>query len=203
MLPRFTAAAIAFAFAWALLVAKVAYAQRPDLEGKVIRVIDGDTLDILVDGKQRRVRLEGIDSPESTQPFYHEARQALSDKVLDKQASVKVTGRHFERLVDVVTVGGMDVNRVQVAAGLAWHFAELNKDTELAAAEQKARATNAGLWRDDLPLAPWLKRAEANDKPATVATVYVANTGSKYHLNTCRHLRAGYCEPCKTCRPGR
>lgn len=41
-----------------------------ELTASVIRVIDGDTVDVLTDDKQTfRVRLNGIDCPERGQPF--------------------------------------------------------------------------------------------------------------------------------------
>ena len=39
------------------------------LTGKVVSVADGDTISILVDRTQHRIRLDGIDCPERGQPF--------------------------------------------------------------------------------------------------------------------------------------
>ena len=38
-------------------------------EGKVVKVVDGDTLTILVDNLQHKIRLSDIDTPERKQPF--------------------------------------------------------------------------------------------------------------------------------------
>lgn len=53
------------------------------LEGAVIGIADGDTLTLLVDRTQHKIRLAEIDTPESGQPWGNRARQALADKVFD------------------------------------------------------------------------------------------------------------------------
>jgi endonuclease YncB( thermonuclease family) len=47
--------------------------------GKVVKIADGDTLTILVDSKQLKIRLSDIDTPERKQPFGTRAKQALSN----------------------------------------------------------------------------------------------------------------------------
>jgi endonuclease YncB( thermonuclease family) len=49
-----------------ILAAWSAYAE--DFQGKVVGIIDGDTLDVMRDGRAARVRLQGIDAPEDRQP---------------------------------------------------------------------------------------------------------------------------------------
>ena len=51
------------------------------LNGKVIKVADGDTVTLLVEKKSYRVRLQSIDAPEAQQPFGQAAKKALSEKV--------------------------------------------------------------------------------------------------------------------------
>jgi micrococcal nuclease len=54
--------------------------------GKVVRIVDGDTLTLLVDSKQLKIRLSDIDTPEKKQPFGTRAKQALSDLAFGKEA---------------------------------------------------------------------------------------------------------------------
>ena len=49
--------------------------------GKVIAITDGDTLKILVDSKQLKIRLAEIDAPEKGQPWGHRSKDALARKV--------------------------------------------------------------------------------------------------------------------------
>lgn len=61
-----------------LVVASPAWAE---LRGEVVRIIDGDTIDVLVDKQPVRVRLVDIDAPEKRQAFGERARQALAGMV--------------------------------------------------------------------------------------------------------------------------
>ena len=57
-------------------------------QGKVVKIADGDTLSLLVDSKQLKIRLSDIDTPERKQPFCNRAKQALSELAFGKQAQV-------------------------------------------------------------------------------------------------------------------
>ncbi len=89
-------------------------------QGKVIKIADGDTLTLLVDSKQLKIRLSDIDTPERKQPFGTRAKQALSELAFGKQARVvEVTVDRYGRIVGRVHVDGVDVNRELVAEGYA------------------------------------------------------------------------------------
>jgi endonuclease YncB( thermonuclease family) len=99
-----------------------AAAAAPALEGKVVRVIDGQTVVLQVAaGKQVRVQLAGIVAPEICQPWGPEARDALKDFVFELQVRVAdaaadrsgaVTG---ELMLDKVDIGSR-----MVEEGHAW-----------------------------------------------------------------------------------
>ena len=64
-------------------------AQAETLEGKVIKIADGDTLTLLTPSNQQvKIRLAGVDTPERKQPFGNKAKQALSNLAFQKQALV-------------------------------------------------------------------------------------------------------------------
>lgn len=57
----------------------VTYPVSADINGRIVRVLDGDTVEILGEGNQlKRVRLAGIDAPEKNQPFGQRSRQERS-----------------------------------------------------------------------------------------------------------------------------
>ena len=59
------------------------------LNGKVVKVSDGDTITILVGKKQHRIRLQGIDAPERKQPYGRASGKSLSTLVAGKQVRVE------------------------------------------------------------------------------------------------------------------
>ncbi len=78
----------------AILVATTALAaESTTLTGKVVSVHDGDTLRV-VDGTggNHAVRLQGIDAPETSQPFGTKSRNRLAALAMGKRATVAVTG---------------------------------------------------------------------------------------------------------------
>jgi endonuclease YncB( thermonuclease family) len=100
------------------------------ISGKVIGVMDGDTIEVLDASKTpRRIRLEGIDAPEKAQPFGNRSKQHLSDSVFGKQVEV-VSNKtdKYGRTVGKVLVNGKDANLEQVRAGFAWHYKEYQKE---------------------------------------------------------------------------
>ena len=127
-----------------------------DLTGKVVRVVDGDTITVL-DGSntQHKVRLNKIDAPESGQAFGNVSKKHLSSMVAGKEVKVvwQKTDR-YGRILGDVFVGELNVNLQMVKDGLAWHFKFYDKTPEYAEAEKAARAKKLGLWADPNPVEP-------------------------------------------------
>ena len=125
-------------------------------EGKVVRIVDGDTLVLLVDEKQHKIRLSDIDTPERKQPFGTRAKQALSELAFGKQTRVvEVTVDRYKRIVGRVYVGDTDVNRELVAQGFAWVYRRYSDDAELLRLEVEAKQKRLGLWANPNPIPPW------------------------------------------------
>ena len=53
------------------------HANAATLAGRVAHVVDGDTLDVMVQDKRVRIRILDIDAPEHAQPYGHRFRQSL------------------------------------------------------------------------------------------------------------------------------
>lgn len=133
------------------------------IEGKVVGVADGDTITVL-DGTRKtyRIRLVGIDAPESRQAFGQRSKQSLSSMVYGQPVSViwDKRDRYGRVLGQVVTRSG-DVNLAQVRDGMAWHYKRYASEqpapdrAAYAKAEDDAKREGRGLWGDKNPVPPW------------------------------------------------
>lgn len=128
-----------------------------DLTGKVVGVADGDTLTVLIEREQIKVRLAGIDAPEKSQAFGNRAKQSLAELCLGEVAHLAEQGKdRYKRTLAQVTCNQTDVNAEQVRRGFAWAYRKyLPADSPLFAIEQKAQEEQLGLWRDPAPMPPW------------------------------------------------
>lgn len=125
---------------------------------EVIRVIDGDTIVVDLNGEQRTVRYLGVDAPEmdwSTsrhQTFAVEATEANQRLVSGATVELEFDDARedpYSRLLAHVFTGGLHVNRHLIEQGLAQiYFIEPNMMywTEFLAAQREARAAARGLW---------------------------------------------------------
>ncbi len=128
-----------------------------ELKGKVIGIAEGDIIELLTEGKQKvKIRLNGIDAPESGQDYGAKAKQALVKRIHEKQVRVKIIGKDkYGRSIGDVFLGKEHINLWLVANGYAWHFKRFSKDETLANAEVKAQKAKIGLWSMAEPMAPW------------------------------------------------
>ncbi len=121
-------------------------------------VIDGDTIEV----HGRRIRLHGIDAPESRQtctaegkPYRcgQEAALALADKIGRRPVTCEQRDvDRYGRVVGVCRAGGEDLNRWMVAEGLALAYRRYSHD--YVAAELAAQKAGRGIWRGEFE-APW------------------------------------------------
>lgn len=146
----------------ALLFTLATLCQAELIQGKVVGVIDGDTIDVLdTANTKHRIRLAGIDAPEKSQAFGQKSKESLSDLVFARQVEVNTRkkDRHGRR-VGKVLVNGRDANLEQIRLGMAWFYREYER--ELSAAdrelydlgEQEAKRGRFGLWADANPMPP-------------------------------------------------
>ena len=151
-----------------LLLAAPLAAAAETLTGKVISIADGDTITVLVDREQVKVRLAEIDAPERGQPWGKRSKQALAEKIAGHvvQVETKFNDRYGRR-VGHVRFDGRDINRELVREGHAWVFRRWLRDETLLGDEAHARAARAGLWglpeSDRVP--PWEWRDGARTPP--------------------------------------
>jgi micrococcal nuclease len=138
------------------------------LAGKVTRVIDGDTIDVLLSSGPIRVRLHGIDAPERDQPGGSAATEWLTKQLRDQQVMLEpVSQDRYERMVAVVHLRNRNINRELVQRGHAWAYRQYLRrgDGELCALEDRARRARLGLWAAPPAHAPWEHRASDGKGP--------------------------------------
>ena len=132
-----------------------------DFNGQVVGVADGDTLTVVREQRQVRVRLLEIDAPEKTQAFGRKSKQSLSEPCFGKMAHLAEKGKdRYGRTLARVTCEGIDANAEQVRRGMAWVYDRYVTDQSLYQLQNNAKAAHIGLWRDAKPLPPWEWRKE-------------------------------------------
>ncbi len=187
---------------------------------RVVRVVDGDTFIVSIDGEDVRVRLIGVDTPESVHPnkevehFALEASDYLKHLLTNESvffgydqsnAAANHKDRYGRLLAYAYRAGdSLFVNAEIIKQGYgfaytSYPFEYLESFLEL---ERDARSGKLGLWRD------------AEDSGAVSDSLVWFNPGSnKYHRQSCRYakygavaiplseaLSKGY-EACKVCDP--
>lgn len=122
----------------------------------VIAISDGDTMTILHDQQQIKVRLAEIDAPEKRQAFGARSRESLSYICFQAQAKIQpMTKDRYGRTVARVICDGIDASVHQMESGMAWYSRKYYKDPLFPALEEEARAAQRGLWADPTPTPPW------------------------------------------------
>lgn len=97
-----------------------------DSKAMVTKVVDGDTVWVkLSNGSEEKVRLIGIDTPETGQCGFEEAKQELEQLVRNQEVSLVVGTSddrdQYERLLRYVDIDGLDTGLELIKQGLAIH----------------------------------------------------------------------------------
>ena len=97
-----------------------------DIAGKVIGISDGDTITVLQNKQQIKIRLAGIDTPEKSQDFGNKAKQFTADKVFKKQIRVEDKGTdRYNRIIGMVFYDGGCLNEDLVKCRLCLGLPEI------------------------------------------------------------------------------
>lgn len=135
--------------------------------GEVVGVLDGDTIEVLHNGKAQRVRLQGIDCPEKGQAFGSNAKQANSALIFAQEVTLQIHGKdkYGRVLADVLLADGTNVNQELVKEGWCWWYRKYApNDAILEQLETEAIEAGRGLWADPEPVPPWEYR-KAHRRP--------------------------------------
>ncbi|KAL7229238.1 hypothetical protein ACSBR2_007857 [Camellia fascicularis] len=106
--------------------------------------------------RKYRIRLRGIDAPESEMPYGKEAKEELTKLVQGKCLRVLVFDQdHYGRSVGDVYCNGIFIQESMLKKGLAWHYKAYDQRPELEKWEKEARTKRVGLWASSNPEMPW------------------------------------------------
>ena len=130
---------------------------------KVVKVVDGDTLDVSINGKTEAIRLIGINTPETVDPrkpvecfgkeASNKAKELLAGKTVGLQNDPTQGERDkYGRLLRYVTLAdGTSFNKLMISQGYAYEYT-YNKpykyQAEYKQAQKTASANKKGLWAD-------------------------------------------------------
>lgn len=135
---------------------------------RVVGVSDGDTVRVVLDGSEQKLRLAEIDAPEKAQPFGQASKAALLKRCMGQPASVDVSGTdRYGRLLGRLRCGGEDANAAQVRDGMAWVYDDYVRDRSLYALQAQAKKAKKGLWTEPDPQPPWAFRRAKRQKGRT------------------------------------
>jgi micrococcal nuclease len=134
-------------------------AGEPFFTAKVIRIIDGDTIEIQQEMRVQRVRIWGIDTPEWDQPYARQAHE-FTRSLLDGR-DVHILPKEFDiygRLVAIITIDEKNISEELVRSGLAWvhvYYCNGSICETWRSLQETAMFEHRGLWNDRHPVAPW------------------------------------------------
>jgi endonuclease YncB( thermonuclease family) len=127
--------------------------------GRVVRVVDGDTIWVKPDGGSRKpvkLRLLGIDAPERCQEGGAQATQALASRVEKRTVGVEVRAQDdYRRGLARVWLDGEDINAWMVSQGMAWSTGWRGRPGAYASLEREALLEGRGVRARDGAMAPW------------------------------------------------
>jgi micrococcal nuclease len=120
---------------------------------KVVSCNDGDTCRVERNGIVEKIRLSGIDAPETGQVLADESRDFLLSFVKGKKVDLSCDGTSYDRKTCTMSVGGVDVQQKLVEAGLALDSPKYS-DGKYAKFQKDAKSKKLGIWKLENPLSP-------------------------------------------------
>jgi micrococcal nuclease len=195
---------------------------------KVLRTIDGDTIEIEQDGKPVKVRLIGVDTPETVHPskpveqYGKEASRFTSNLLKGESVYLefdKDKADKYGRMLAFVyrAPDGLFVNLEIIRQGYGHAYTKYPFDAKQMELfrhfEKQAREAGRGLWASADPIGGKDTKAEKIEPKAEKGEVYLTASGTKYHTETCRFVAKSKIpcslvdvkkkglEPCSVCNP--
>lgn len=130
----------------------------------VVKAVDGDTITVSLNGTQEKVRIIGINTPESVDPrrgvqcFGKEAarftEETLQGQTVTLETDPSQSDRDkYGRMLRYVWIGDIDFGKLLISSGFAheYTYGDPHKyQKEYQEAENEARINKKGLWADEV-----------------------------------------------------
>jgi micrococcal nuclease len=129
-----------------------------EIAARVVRVNDGDTVTVSINGRRQKIRLIGIDAPEIGQGSWGEKAKRHLAEIISSSRSVFVefdverTDKYGRLLAYVKATDGRSVNAEMLRDGYAVLFTfppNVKHVEEFIAAQRQARQLKRGIWGKD------------------------------------------------------
>ncbi|UCC42996.1 MAG: thermonuclease family protein [Candidatus Zixiibacteriota bacterium] len=191
------------------LVEEIGPEREPGDRFRVIRILDGDTMELLGGD---RLRLLAVDAPEAGEPLYKEAIQLLESLALGKTVGIEYSGRRrdrYGRLLGFAYVDSLYINKELIEEGLGYIY--LFRDTRLAsvhvkdllAAQRRAIEARRGLWAlERIPESHYVARSGSFrlHRPGCRSVQNLVETEYRRFTTREEGLATGL-SPCRNCKP--
>jgi|TARA_B100001971_G_C18138188_1_gene508856 endonuclease YncB( thermonuclease family) len=141
-----------------MFIAPISASAAETFYGRVVGVIDGDTIRITRNLKSVKVRLYGVDCPEIKQAGGKEARALVRRLAFGRVLLIESKGKdRYKRIIGrVYLLSGNTLSRELVKAGKCWWYRKYAPDDQyLKELEKEAKADKRGIWADPNPIPPW------------------------------------------------
>ncbi len=162
--------------------------------GTIISVTDGDTYIFQTEHGSLKIRSEGIDAPETVQPYGEEAT-VFMEQYLNIEAKLITSGTdRYGRTIGTLFIGGVEINLAMLQSGLAWFYEAYSDNSDYKQADSTARALSLGLWSEDTPTPPWQWRNKREKFPGpelseTQVIICTSKNSYTYHKYYCQGLK--------------
>lgn len=125
----------------------------------VVKVIDGDTYKVLLNGKLQNIRLQNVDAPELDQYFGKAIKDSVTKLLEGSMLSLELHSSDiYGRTLVTATYKGMSLDSLLIAKGWVWFYTKYSKQLDLKDYEAAARLKGLGLWRCEHNVPPWIWR---------------------------------------------
>ncbi|WP_417203755.1 thermonuclease family protein [Acetoanaerobium sticklandii] len=166
----------------------------------VTRTIDGDTIEVLIDGNTEKIRLIGIDTPESVHP--DQSKNVPEGKIASEFTKSKLEGKQvaleldveerdrYGRLLAYVWIDNVMFNKTLLSEGLAQvstYPPNVKYTNDFLALEKQARENSVGLWSQQVSTtAPVVSEPKSQASAVNNEMTYIGNRNTKkFHYPTC------------------